>query len=430
MRKEAPVRIKFYLFETVASEPIAMADGDTEFIAGTKYDKIGMQIVNQENKLTWHIPDGATLNRSNRYSIEIHDSDGKDYGKTHDLWKYDGTTKQDEAVTSFSKRDSKTYYYGIYNIKFDRPGDRQIIARVLTPDGRTVIETTCQIIVLGMTADRFGLTADSFLDVVSLGHPFPMFKLQFFDMLNNVVPYEGDIKISIESKEMKIQPRDRSKECIRKVSFTDQGIFECKAGEWLVVPKDNHVLFSRDRVVNEKEISFSIKVYTPLEDVNGKINYSLPLGTAVDFKVKYAPGLPAKFCILQPTEEPVNLKNGEAMPILHLAVMDNWNNRTAPQPGESWELVIGEGLFSLKENQSINSASGEVICSAIACQELPQVPVEGEIVQQVLDLKSSNENSIRHFKAYELPIKVIPAVVPSIAKVINIILFIFLLFAI
>ncbi len=309
-----------YLFETIEDKGSLINNRNVELVLGKKYFKIGIQIMNRDKKAVCFLPDSGNDKKSIRYSIRVTLSDGKDYGKTNDLWKYNSTTGVEDQIVTAQKRDFKTSYFGVYNIMMDRPGDKSFVITVIAPAGHIICETQIPFQVLSLQAEKIALLDCCHL-ACCLGQPFPALKIQFYDYLNNIVSFEGDVKLELTSNEMDVLPNGSSKEYIRKIQATDDGVLSCHEGDWVAIPKKDVTLFSSDRVIESKEVPFILKAITQEADSKGRLKFSHQIGDPISFSVIFSPGSPVKMTLLEPTVYPIKL-TGEPIPLMHLSITD------------------------------------------------------------------------------------------------------------
>lgn len=348
-----------------------MNGGDVELILGARYFKIGFQILNRDKKPVCFLPDSGNDKKAIRYSIHVRSSDGKDFGKTSDLWKYDNERGAEDQVTAAQKRDLKSSYYGIYNISMDRPGEKSLVVTVQSPTGNAIVDYDIPFSVVALHAERIGVLNHDLS--CRLGQPFPSFSVQLYDCMNNAVPFEGDIKVDLTSDEMQVMPNGSSKECMKKLKCSEGGVVECKTGDWVAVPKPGSPLFSEERWIDKKEIKFSIQIFGSRGDSRGKLKYTEAIGDPVEMKVSFFPGTPSKIVLLNPSVQPIKVKTGASIPLLHFAISDFWNNRVGPMNEEDWKVCFTEGPIGCAEHITVNK-NGEALCSdLIVLNELSNI---------------------------------------------------------
>lgn len=354
-----------------------MNNGDRELILGAKYFKIGIQILNGDKKPICCLPDSGNDKKSIRFSVQVQSSDGKDYGKTNDLWKYDAEQGIEEQVAVVQKRDLKYSYYGVYNIVMDRPGEKSFTVVVLAPAGHSICETVIPFHVLALQAERIEI-----LDTLEcrLGQPFPHFTVKFYDCMNNEVPFEGDVKLELCSDEMQVLPNG-TKEYIRKVKG---GELTCMQGDWVAIPKPDSILFDGERCLDVKDVKFRVRVIGSLLDTRGKSKFSDPIGDSIEITVKYFPGAPTKMILLEPRLQPIKVIEGSTIPFLHFAITDFWGNRVAPLDNEDWEILFTEGPITIKE-KTVVTKTGEALCYNLS--------IDGCAPKQYINLAVGNQPS-------------------------------------
>jgi hypothetical protein len=398
--------IEISLFKDSFRERISITGNRGELIEvmlGDKYSKIGIQIKTPEKKFVSCLPDSGDDKKSIRYIVHFSFQNGKDLGKTNDLYKYDETTDNDEIVLSAKVRELKTYFFPIYNVCFDTVGLQTFVVRVSSPaGGGEILREEINFMVKALPAVSCDVKEKSLRN--QLGKALPEFTILFFDALGNKVPYEGKLEVKLESPVMKVVPRDGTTTYTRLVKASQGGTLVCKHGDWIAVPISSQPLLSANEVIVETEVPFIATIIS--------IDTNKTIGTPIPFSILFTAGVPSKLLVLRPETQPILLKAGERLSLLHVVVMDFWNNRVAPVSGQKWELALSDGPLASKITSMISS-SGEGLLVDLDVDEHESTG----IVRQRLELLMSGQSKDTTRPFVDLECNVVATNVPSKLKV-------------
>jgi hypothetical protein len=176
--------------------------------------------------------------------------------------------------------------------------------------------------------------------VWSLGQFLPPIGIRFIDDLNNPSPYIGEVQFRLETPGM-LTKCDEEFAPVRfdlNLDLYADGLLQFYENQWMAYPETNDGSYMSPTAVQTKQVDFELSIYAVRDDEIGE-----QIGTSKIFTMSYSAGEPRSIVRLQPSpseEEEISVVSGQRLPPILLACLDEWGNRTAPQPGMTWMLLL------------------------------------------------------------------------------------------
>ena len=98
-----------------------------------------------------------------------------------------------------------------------------------------------------------------------------------------------------------------------------------------------------------------------VQDINGNVEYSKPLGESLQFPIRVGPGVPkkgykGKLVLVEPLL-PIEVKLGDAVAFVRLSCHDKWGYKTAPAVGAVWGVISTKGPLRFPDHKAVTSSS-------------------------------------------------------------------------
>jgi hypothetical protein len=472
---ERIVKAKIFLFPSESYASREELTNDSEVICGLEYSKIGIQLFNNFEKPMIglpHVPKDPADRRNTRYSVELN-YDGYDFrGSCFELLEYDdqlkvfkkytGSTPISSQVTNFPT-DLTKVFYPFYHVKFNKLGNYDLTITVRLPDKDKTPIFQDKLSVNFIRPPVQSATINFHMEkdhIFTLGDFLPPFTLSFFGINNQPIAYEGEIKIVFESKEMLISKKEKKgNESLIEVNENDHYTVESNT-IWKPIPfqgnnadqeedgeNDESIptgqLFHPEQYISQKSVAFKCLLLEKVPGAGNKNNNKYKaLCPEISFQLMFRPGFPFQLDLSKPPL-PIQVENNSPIPFLHFILKDLWGNRTVipsnegvsgeniePNEEIKWFIEFSEGPLSLSTTTSsstttspgnmteIQKGQGELLCSMVKCSYRGSLPTEGKEVNQIVKLKSSNKKLMKDIEIFQLPLLILPDVIPSTLKVI------------
>lgn len=431
VQRAAPVKINAELFFSEGGEHERI-EGIYEAIAGVEYFKIGIQLLNGENKVITTIPQS-----SNYYKIKV-SFGNTDWGSSDEYWYYDKKQKKDVKVSSAREASGvpvSEWWYGFghhrndsryedsnYPLIFKRAGEYNLKIDVIdessTGNTFTILSETKTIVVTSQFSEDFLLSFDE--DIIptrALGSCLPGFSIKFIDKDHNAVSQLGLTCIRILSNDMKIAC-DNVQDPIFELVEDDNGVLAFAGDQWSAVPVNNNSFLPNPLDVNSiRSVSFVLTVH-PTENPSKVLPPNAKkIGQEKKFSLTFSAGKPGQLKLVEPMKSPIPIVNHESIPFIRIALFDQFNNRTAPGRGNNWILRVLDGPLTC-DREFIVLPSGEVIIkNATVDVEDQDLNVTGLNASQKFELIDEEASSIDPI-SLEIDFRVQPSNIPAFVEVI------------
>lgn len=388
LQNEYASSIQAYLFADVNSQRERIS-GVTPMTIGKKYYKIGFQLFNGNKKQVFCVPGHSGEKKSSRYYVQISNNEGVDYGTTNDVWVYDAGKNEDVEISQ-PKGESMfgNYFYAVYNFQFDKPGDKEVTVKILTPERKVIASQVFHLKVEALPVENYEIQGDITQEKIwRFEEALPAFKVQLQDGNGFPVDHQGRVRIMISALELKIVYRNGGMSSMTKqLVANNMGLIEFNSGDWMVSIPENRPLFSsKDINNNPSKVKFSIKVEKTEVDRGREI--FVPIDGARHTTLEYIPGYPTKLAPLGKLSLPLVVKVGENVELLKFGCFDKWGHRTYPLVGEKWTACLnnnGPLTPRISAPMLFYTEGGEAECHLMARDDLDHIPNEGkQMIQEI-----------------------------------------------
>jgi len=385
---DAPHSLKISLYEKADSKPQSMNAKTTVVESCSCFYKIAVQILTPGKKLCAVRPmTRAPVSASDRYKVSLSfvqrmDSAGKfvdmmnafTFGETGDYWRYDKELEKDVKCTPWENGDGKKFgdaalgFFGprntIPSLQFSSAGTYKLRADVL--DGDAVILT--EMVTVTVKAEDIGsfeimVPQSTEGDPLSLsypaGHDLPSLVLAFKDVKGDpYIFYEPvHVMVLIEAPEMNVlvSASQDSQDSQVEPQLIESPIYELSnendpGGRFELSgfsAKPKKAFMSVDEVSKECHIEYTVTVKIT---ANGDSRlsesqrqehsrYTKLVGSPQKFKMMYHPGDVCSLKLIGDKE--LRVPNGERLPSITFACLDEWGHRTQPNhANKEWKVIL------------------------------------------------------------------------------------------
>ena len=200
------------------------------------------------------------------------------------------------------------------------------------------------------------------------------------------------------------------------------GILQFDENQWRAFPEsDDGSFFLTALAIQNKTVKFSLSIYGVDEESNTEIK----LGRDKTISMLYCAGEPRSIAMMQPgaADGDITAVNGEGLPPILLACLDEWGNRTAPRPGMTWQFIVEENdwISGGKAHAAQVLPTGEAWLKGLSLNPSEDLfPREGVSVSITVRLHCDfgpEDADPRDMPTIAIPLTVVPSTFPDNVEV-------------
>jgi hypothetical protein len=178
-----------------------------------------------------------------------------------------------------------------------------------------------------------------FLDVLALGQCLPAFSVSLRNGVGDPLHFKGIVEVRLVSEGLLVKYED--KEAPHYFYYDSSGRKDGSLlfNKWRAFPEQGCGSFLSPLKIFTKPVEFTLSMY----EVDKENDVVTKIGENTTFTISYYAGEPCTIALVKHqdgSDAGIVVVDGEDLPLISLACLDEWGNRTAPRSDVAWTFLI------------------------------------------------------------------------------------------